>query len=247
MKKDGNVKQLLFVIIFFAILFGIYIQLISAVDPAPPDVLSISSNTTRSTPSAKIVNISGGYIANMNLTATVQDVRWKAFVGNVIGKFTLQDSSGAQIYDWNLASNTGRVYASRNTSSPSWTNINCSNLTTLNAENALMEHINVNDNLTVTFNITYQATHSAFYVGSKYLPANRCPTLNTYKDNATQDTDFEEMALFDESNIVYATILENDMNGYNSLNYDFQMIVPENGNSSFSGATAYYLYVEIGT
>ena len=44
---------------------------------------------------------------------------------------------------------------------------------------------------------------------------------------------------------VYATIMEQDTIGFDGDRYDFQMIVPENGNQSFSGATAYYIYIEL--
>jgi len=55
------------------------------------------------------------------------------------------------------------------------------------------------------------------------------------------------MALSDGVNTVYATIMEEDVTGYDGSKYDFQMIVPEDGSPGFSGATAYYIYVEIGT
>jgi hypothetical protein len=63
--------------------------------------------------------------------------------------------------------------------------------------------------------------------------------------------DFEEIALYDGAteagggNIIYASILEEDVAGYDGATYDFQMIVPENGLSTFSSRTAYYLYVEL--
>jgi hypothetical protein len=53
------------------------------------------------------------------------------------------------------------------------------------------------------------------------------------------------MALYDSTSIIYATILENDLAGYDGQTYDFQMLVPENGSQGFTGATAYYLYVEL--
>ena len=77
------------------------------------------------------------------------------------------------------------------------------------------------------------------------IAANQCPTLNTYINNVSQDTDFEEMALYDSTSIIYATILENDLAGYDGQTYDFQMLVPENGSQGFTGATPYYIYVEL--
>ena len=53
------------------------------------------------------------------------------------------------------------------------------------------------------------------------------------------------MALNDGTSLIYATIIENQADGFDENNYDFQMIVPENATDGFNGATAYYLYVEI--
>ena len=44
--------------------------------------------------------------------------------------------------------------------------------------------------------------------------------------------------------IVYATILEQDAQGFDNNQYDFQMIVPEVG-LTWSSSTAYYFYVEL--
>lgn len=247
-KKIGTIilGSVIFLSIFIALVVLLQMMDVSAADPQGPDVLNVSSNETKGTVGAQMWNISGGYITSANLSATVQDTRWKAFIGQVTGLFTLDDASGSTIFDWELTSITGRVYATRNDSSITWANINCSNLSFLEDENYNMNHTNANDNITSTFNLSEGATHSTFYVGSKLIGANSCPTLNTYVDNATQDNRFEEMALDDGTSVVYATIMEEDQTGYNSQNFDFQMIVPENGAPSFAGATAYYIYIEIG-
>ena len=245
MKIKNNMKKISFIGMVVVVLLGAF--LVSAANPGGPDTLVFNSNTTKSTPSAATINISGGYVASINLTANIQDTRWKAFVGKVTGSFTLQDGTGSTIYNWALSTITGRVYTTRIASALDWGNVNCSNLTFLNQENANMNHLNPNDNLNMTFNYSTGATHNSFYVGTRNITANSCPTLNTYVNNASQDTNFEEMALYDGSSAVYATTIDPNKVGYNGQRYDFQMIVPEDGSPSFTGATAYYLYVEIGT
>jgi hypothetical protein len=242
--KNKNKNTILILILVIFGVLGLF--LISAANnPVGPDSLNITSNTTKPAVINASITISGGYVAIMNVTTTTQDSRWKAFVGTVTGMFSLQDGSGSTIYDWRLSSITGSIYTTRNASLVSWVNINCSNITTLNQENYLINHTNINDNLTATFNLSEAATHQSFYVGAKYIANNTCPTLNTYKSSVPQDTDFDEMALYDGYNIIYATIINQNQVGYNGAHYDFQMIVPENGASGFQGATAYYLYVEI--
>ncbi len=243
-RKNWSIIFVLTIVGIFSVFLASYV---SAANPEGPSSLNITSNTTKSAVGSATVNISGGYIASMNLSATIQDIRWKAFVGHVTGMFSLQDSTGSTLYDWSFNSITGRVYTTRNSSTISWTNVNCSNITRINQENINMNHTNPNDNLNMTFNTTAGATHNTFYVGSNIIAANSCPTLNTYVNNVTQDNYFEEMALYDGTNMVYATIINENQAGYNGVAYDFQMIVPENGAASFQGATAYYLYVEIGT
>ena len=108
-----------------------------------------------------------------------------------------------------------------------------------------MNHTSSNDNITATFS---NASHAQFSVGGVDFAADACNnTVNTYINNASSGTEnFEEVALTDATNIVYATILEDDEEGYDGGSYDFQMIVPEIGLASFSGATAFYMYIEIG-
>jgi hypothetical protein len=217
---------------------------LSAANPVGPSSIASVSNETKNTTSAAFFNISGGYIAALNLTANVQNTHWKAFVGWVSGGFTLDDSGGSTIYDWSLAVTTGRVYSTRDASTIEWGSIQCANTTTnLAAENTAMFHNRTSDNITATFQ--YPSTHDPFPVAGINIGSGTCPTLNTYVNDVTQDDDFEEMALYDSTSIIYATILENDLAGYDGQTYDFQMLVPENGSQGFTGATAYYLYVEL--
>jgi hypothetical protein len=245
-KKEGERFVKAIVLVAFALLFVYLIPLISSAagDPAGIDQIQSVSNTTKTAASAAMVNISGGYINVFNITARVQDPRWKGFVGNVTGSFTLDDSTGSTLYDWQLSSLTGRIFATRNDTSLNWASIECANLTTLNAEANALNLSNPDDTLNKTFNLT--GTHNAFYVGSVPILANTCPTLNTYSNSAPQDTTFEEMALYSDPSIIYATIMEQGAVGYNGDRYDFQEIVPENGTPGFSGSTPYYLYIELG-
>ncbi|OGJ21314.1 hypothetical protein A3K73_05675 [Candidatus Pacearchaeota archaeon RBG_13_36_9] len=254
MKNHKNLVELFLVItVGLAIFLLIRVQ---AADPVGPDAIDLISNVTKNTTATKIINISGGRIGTFDVNATIQNPRWKAFIGNVTGKFTLMDGQGATVFDWTISSITGRIYATANSTALSWASVNCSNVTSLELENVKFNHTRADDNITKTFNATINSTednltisggHNYFYVGARYMPANTCPTLNTYENSNPQDTDFEEVALYDGGNMIYAALLEDNEAGYNGYKYDFQMIVPEIGLSDFSGATAYYIYVEIGT
>jgi hypothetical protein len=254
-RKKVNIKNCTYALslVTAVILTILVLQCVEAADPVGPDSIEVIRNVTKNSTTTKMLNVSGGRIVTLDINATVQNVRWKAFIGNVSGKFTLTDPEGATVFDWAISSITGRVYATANSTALSWASINCSNVTTLEAENIRMNHTRSDDNITKTFNATFDGSrtvsgsHTGLYVGNRYMPADTCPTLNTYENSLSQDVDFEEVALYDGSNVIYATILEEDHEGYNNYKYDFQMIVPEIGLSDFSGATAYYIYVEIGT
>ncbi len=241
-------KYFLFIISLLISL--ILINFAISVPIAPSSVIVQANETRADTSSGTILNISGGRIATINISADQQNLRWKGFVGQVLGTFTLDDSSSSTLYDWTMTNVGGEIYSTRNTSIPSWTSIRCANTTQLEYENYLMNHTNSNYNITKTFNDT---THVSFSVGAVSISANICPTLNTYISNLTQDTDFEEIVLTDNTNfstpnyanLIYSTIIETNLVGFDSNTYDFQMIVPEVGYDGFSGATAYYLYVEL--
>ncbi len=223
------------------LMFILCAAFISAVAPSGPDGLVFGTNETKTAVGAQMVNVSGGIISTFNLTANMQNYKWKAFVGNVVGAFTLEDSSANTIYDWTLASVSGRVYATRKITTPVWGSIACADSTDLETENTAMSHSGISDNITATFD---DNVHSPFFVAGTQF-TNCQHTVNTYNSTGQSSSSFEEVALYDSADIVYAAILEEDAVGYDGTAYDFQMIVPENGASGFSGSTAYYLYVEL--
>lgn len=254
--KKGKEELIQGIVVILTVLGLILLFLLVDVSAAPigPDDLNVTSNETKNATTSKTVNISGGYIATVNLSSTTQNRKWKGFVGQVSGLFTLDDASGSTLFDWSLSSITGEIYATRNSSTISWGGISCSNITDLEQENIDLNHTSGDDNITFTFNATFNSTdnttisgtHDAFFVGSQPIAANSCPTLNTYQNNATQDTYFEEISLYDGASIVYATIMEPDIYGFDNLTYDFQMIVPDRGDPGFNSSTAYYVYIELG-
>jgi hypothetical protein len=243
-KRDFKLRNLSVFLLIFGILFSV--NLIFAATPENPAITSVN-NSTRTTSNSGFFNISGGYVSTMNLDATFQNTRWKAMVGNVTGKYTLDDAAGQTIFDWTFATITGRVYSTRDSGTIEWASISCADDTEMANENSAMFHSNQStDNLTRTFN---RSTHTAFYAAGNYIGTNACDYgVVTYVNDAPQGAspDFEEIVLHDGTSIVYATILEDNAEGYDTAKtFDFQMIVPENGTGGFTGATAYYIYVEL--
>ena len=236
-------------VVWLLTIFLLFLNLVYAATPGGPLTVNVTANETKAVAAAYNLTIGGGYIATLNLTVTAQDVKWKGIVGWITGKFTLDDSSGSTLFDWTLATVTGNVYMTRNSSTPTWSQIKCANTTILENENLHLNHTGAKDNISITF---VNRTHLAFSVAGNSIPSNSCPTLRTYVNNVSHvDNNFTEIALFDgvndasNGNVVYATKVEPRLVGFDGNSYDFQAIVPENGLSTWAGRTSYYLYVEI--
>jgi len=215
--------------------------------PVGPTITEIK-NETGSIRGSTLINTTGGSITTIELDVTAQNLKWKAFVGNVTGSLVLSDASNYSIYDWSLSTVVGEVYATRASSTILWSNIQCSNLTHIaNEEIALNHTSNPDDNISSTFSVK---DHNPFYIGTVEITSNSCYSIHTNVNNQSQSSKFEEIILYDgtdhqNGNIVYATNLEQDAAGYNTNQFDFQMIVPEVGLATWESSTAYYFYVEL--
>lgn len=219
--------------------------LVAAVVLAEPAGVVIVSNTTE-TPvpqAAASITTAGGSFTTLVLNATTQTTRWKAYVGNVTGELTLSDANAQAIYDWDLAAITGEVYTSRN-NSIDWSEIRCAASGTIASEEIALNHTGTADSINRTFNGT---VHAGFYVGVRYLSPSTCRAVATYTNGTAQapseDADFQEILLDDTQSLVYATLLEDDVSGYNSDPFDFQMIVAE---AQAETPSTYYFWAELG-
>jgi len=205
-------------------------------------------NETRSPAGATLINTSGGSITTLKLNATMQNLRWKAYVGNVTGSLVLDNAGNYSIYEWELSAVTGEVYATRSQDIVQWSTLDCSNETHMINEEIAIDHTdNPDDNITATFSAK---DHDEFYVGTELIEENSCFSLHTFVNDSNQSQDFEEIIMYDgtthdNGDIVYASLLEQDAMGFDNQPYDFQMIVPENGGSTWTGSTPYYFYVEL--
>ncbi len=102
-------------------------------------------------------------------------------------------------------------------------------------------------------------THANFYVGGQFIngsalsPASQgggpCPAVKLY--NGTGSGVFQEVILYNNQSgdnndgVIYTSILNDSINGYNNQSWDFEMIVGENGHSGDTSTTTYYFYVEL--
>ena len=262
--KKRSIHNLVFIFLVVS-LFFLEIKLVASVPIGP--TISYLSNSTRSTLSNTTVNSSqaGGYIFTLSLNSVEQNLRWKAYVGNVTGALTLDDANSYTIFSWDLGLVSGEVYATRNSSSVNWSNVNCSwaaaknesgygnftNRSVDERENVALSHTRL-DNITGTFSTR---SHPSMQVGEVTIGANECYSIRPYVNGTTQSSTFSELLLTDGSDLpgsklIYGSFIKHNATGYNAnsthnLTYDFEMLVPEVGSDVWSSSTAYYFYVEL--
>jgi len=214
---------------------------------AEPQGVSITSSVTEnaSVRSPASSAAQGGSFTTLVLNVTSQTSKWKAYVGNVTGKMTLDNSLNQTIYDWSLSIVQGEVYVSRN-NSVTFTSLACANAANITAEHtALGINATSDDSINNTFR---QSVHRSFIVGGTGLVANSsCSAIATYINDAAQtpseSADFQEILMSDGRNVVYVTLLENNAAGFDNSQYDFQAIVPDDPTAT---TTTYYFYAELG-
>lgn len=217
---------------------------------ADPTGASITSNETAGTPTspAGSRNDSRGTITTLVLNTVQQNNNWKAYVGNITGKLSLDDASGNTIYDWALGSvnKSGEVYVSRY-NAITWTNVSCINSTLLANESTYFGMSPAqSDSVGNTYNYTNHAAIPNLALGIS-IGTNTCRSTATYRNDAVQTIDgsqeFQALILQDNSTsrVIYVAIVNNSYNGFDTRSYDFQIIVPE----SLSQQTVYYFYTRL--
>jgi hypothetical protein len=214
---------------------------------ALPAGATIVSNTTDlpTSSAASSLTTAGGSFTTLVINGTYQNARWKAYVGNISGVLTLDDSSNYTIYDWNITSINGEVFVTRN-STISWSSVNCTTSQKIGAED---QFLSINGTSVDSINRTFNATaHRSFYVGTNRIINSTCKSIATYvndtRQSASESAAFQEVLLTDTyTNVIYATLINDNSLGYNNGKYDFQMIVPEDDTKQTP--TTYYFYAEI--
>jgi len=227
-------------------------------------------NTSTATPDNPLSHAAqAGNVTELNIFGYSTTLSWQGYYGNVTGTIQLADSSDSVMYNWSLASPEGEIYSSTS-DSILWTNIQCFNFTatgTYGDDSAnrggtsqygmnltqLESSFNINatdvDGVNETFALnTTPEAHDLFYTNSLEFEAGECPSTFVY-DHTGQgvDDNFEEVLLYDPEvqSVVFASILEKNLVGFDNRSHDFEMLVLEDGHGTDTSTTNYYFYVEL--
>ena len=235
-------------LIFLLVLMLISIMVVNkSIVLAAPQGATITYNLTENATvrSPDSHTAAGGSFTTLILNVTSQTSKWKAYVGNVTGKLTLDNSNNKSIYEWALTNVQGEVYVSRN-SSINFTALACSNRGNITSEETLL---NINSSSDDSINKTFtQQIHRSFVIGGTGTISNSsCYAIATYVNDAAQPADesatFQEILLSDGRNLIYTSLINDNRPGFDSGTYDFQMILPDDPGVA---STSYYFYAELG-
>ncbi len=185
-----------------------------------------------------------GNITQMNLFGYTITQSWQGYYGNVSGTLQLADSNNKALYNWSILTPYGEVYATRSFDA-NFATISCASSGEIASEESFMgQNSEDRDSISNTFN---KNSHPSFFVGSTQIHGNNCSSANLYDEGGEQSSSFYEVLLEDGgSNIIYTAILERDKQGFDGNNYDFEMLVLENGHGNDTDTTTYYFYIEFG-
>ncbi len=193
-----------------------------------------------------------GNLTELYITGVSQTNSWQGFFGNVTGTIILEDASGNRFYDWSAAEPQGQVYASVN-ETITWTDVECAPIDDAPYRDFWNGFYSMLDTDYDSINRTYNHTdHPEIYVG--YTTLNNCRTAYTFVDSERQTEDFPSLLLSSDNNstLIFTAILENktagarsSIMGYDGNQYDFQLLVAEDGSQGNDQTTPYYFWLEI--
>ncbi len=222
--------------------------------PEGPQTLQVVNSTSKNAESSKTISAVAGNVTQLNIFARTQTRTWQGYYGNVSGTITLQDSNDNTIYDWENANPSGQIFASPGPIDFSDGNIECYNFTKQESgyrDLASMESYfgipeKAVDGINETFNMT--TDFDPFYITTTYID-DLCPVVYLYNstNHSTKDT-YQELLLYDKTstNAVFTSIIEpGGIDGFDGRQWDFEMIVADNGRNGDIDATTYYFYVSL--
>ncbi|MCP3682404.1 MAG: hypothetical protein GY861_06900 [bacterium] len=244
-----------------ACLFASTSYVVTAANATPvgaDDIITVNSTRGIIGTSGAVIPAEAGNVTELDIDAIVITESWQGYFGIINGTVTLDDADNNTMYDWEMAAPQGEIYAS-NTSGVNWETINCMNVSNYEAGPGFDTMFNVTiieefyginttdyDGVDQTFNETFGGTFQV--ANTEFDAISKCAQANTYVDQVYQREDFVELLLTDnDSSLVFATVLNNSIDGFKQSDeqYDFQLMVLENGRAGFEATTPYYFYVEL--
>ena len=221
-------------------------------DPYGPDNITRDSDERRTSfgSGAFQVDAQAGNVTQLSINTSILTSRWQGYYGNISGSITLDNAAGWTLYDWSAGdlAVTGEIYAANQTIS-SWADVICVNFT----GNGTVGHSGINvTQLEAMYGMTLTdgdgmdetfTTTDDIVIGETTL--SNCPATHLYVNNATQTAQWNESLLTENATgaVIYASKVEQNTQGFDGNEWDFQMLVADDGD--IAAATTYQFYVEL--
>ncbi len=210
----------------------------------------------------------GGNLTEMNISGNYTTKSWQGYYGNASGVITLSDSSNNTLYNWTMTSPEGVIMASIN-DTIYWNNIQCFNYSASGSYIAelqgggatnqygtnltqLEDEFNLEpqdiDGVDETFTLQGAGTHDVFYINNNEFSEGECMNTRIFGSGGSQNNgEFEEVILYEPSSysVVFASLLNENLMGFNDKTHDFQLMVLEDGHNGDVTTTTYYFYTEM--
>jgi hypothetical protein len=188
-----------------------------------------------------------GNVTELDFQSNSVTNTWQGYYGNISGSIKLGNSDNQTLYDWTTASPNGEIYATRATGVPAWVTIACANSTHVDSEDATLNVNQTSDQDSVNRTFLNTTSFNTFFVGNLNINTSQnCYAVNLHNSSSQPSPNFQEVLLYDGSELVYATVISQDALGFDNRTHDFEMIVGEDGHNGNSEPTPYYFYVELG-
>ncbi|MFH1290065.1 MAG: hypothetical protein ABIH92_01515 [Nanoarchaeota archaeon] len=252
---------------FLAVL--LYLPLNLAIDPTGANITDIRTETAPNDTAGQH-QAQAGNVTELNIMGYSTTQSWQGYFGNISGTIQLADASDNVLYNWSLADPQGEVYASTN-ESITWSNIQCLNFTATGTlaggETAgqvsiygtnltqLETRFNINssdvDGVDETFTLQHGGAgeHDLFYTANQQFSEGECISTRIFSNAGQGESNkFEEVLLYEPSttSVVFTALIEpGSVAGYDENDYDFEMLVLEDGHGTDVGTTTYYFFVEL--
>jgi hypothetical protein len=270
-KRMNRVNRLFLLSVLLVVLLSVNVL---AVQPFGASLTPGTSVRAPEDLAGNVSNAIAGNVTELTVTGFSITQSWQGYFGNVTGVITLNDNSDNVMYNWSVASPQGEIYASTN-NSILWGYIQCFNLTATGTyasdvnnngstsqfgtnmtilENEFGIIYDDNDGLNETFN--YNGTqpqgesliHNLFYTDNLLFTPGECVATHLFDNtNSSADNNFQEVLLYEPSthSVVFTTLLNEDVRGFDHNQHDFQMLVLENGHGTNTATSTYYFWVEL--
>ena len=221
---------------------------IASAAPVGPDTLQVTSSSRGTERTSSGIGALAGNVSELNISGTSVTQFWQGYYGNITGRIVLSDANNKSLYQWNLVSPTGEIYASRS-ATLNWSNVACAD-----GQQILQEDTYLGANSGVdpdSMNLTFSGyTYNSFYTGFLNFTSGSCRAAGI---NGSTGGAFYEVLQVDGNNetnkTIYTSLISQNTVGYDSQLHDFQMIVGEPGSGAElypnGAATTYYFWVEL--